>query len=100
MGKTKEDIQQERDTKLYEMDHAYQSRQNEIENEKAQVKAQAEAKQAKGENCSAEVNRYNELSAQQDKNFDDYKAERQQVYDYYDSEIASAEKEEEEEYDY
>lgn len=100
MAKTKDDLEKERDAKLSEMDHNYQQRQSDLENEKSKVREQAEEKRSKGEDCSAEIDRYKELSSQQDKNFDEYKANREQVYNSYDSEISAAEKEEEEEYEY
>ena len=97
MGR-RDDLAKERDARLSEMDHSYQQRQYEVENEKEKVKAQAAEKQAKGEDVSAEVDQYKEYNAQQDRNFDDYKADREQVYSYYENEMQSAEQEEENDY--
>ena len=93
-------VRKERDAKLSEIDHNYQQRQNDLENEKKKVLDQAKEKQAKGEDISPEINRYNNLSSQQGQNFDQYKANRQNVYNEYDSKISAVEKEEEYDYDY
>ena len=93
-------VRKERDAKLSEIDHNYQQRQSDLENEKKKVLDQAKEKQAKGEDISPETNRYNNLSSQQDQNFDQYKANRQNVYNEYDSKISAVEKEEEYDYDY
>lgn len=100
MAKTKDDLEKERDTQLSEMDHSYQRRQNDLENEKNRIKKLAEEKQTKGEDCTAEIERYKELNCQQEKEFDDYKNNCEQIYNYYDNEIRAVEKEEEEEYEY
>lgn len=100
MNKSKDDIMKERDSRLSELEHNYNQRQNDLENERSKVKQQAEEKQANGQDCSAEIERYKELGAQQDKNFDEYKYNREQVCEQYENEMDSCEMEEEEEYEY
>lgn len=102
MAKSKEDLIKERDSKLSDMEHNYNQRQYDLENERSKVKQEAEEKQANGQDCSAEINRYKELGAQQDKNYDEYKYNREQIYESYESEISGVEEEyeEEEEYEY
>ena len=82
--KTVEEIKQERDTELHGMEERYRARQEEVAKEKEAAKNEQD------------VDRYEKLQEQEDKNFDNYKEERAQVYDYHQKEIDAAEKENEE----
>ena len=70
-----------------------------IAEEKEKVKSQAEEKSARGENCDAEMDRYNELGRQEDANFDNYKSQREEIYSEYEGQIEEAEQQEEAEQD-
>lgn len=83
--KTAEEIKQERDTELKSMEDRYHARQDEVAKEK---------EAAKNEN---DIDRYEKLQEQEDKNFDNYKDERAEVWDYHEKEIDRAEKEKESE---
>ena len=94
-----DELRNERDAKLDKAEHDYRSHQDAIAEEKEKVKSQAEEKNAKGENCDAEMERYNELGRQEDANFDNYKSQREEIYSEYEGQIEEAEKQEEVEQD-
>lgn len=75
-----DDLRNERDARLDKAEHDYRSHQDAIAEEKEKVKSQAEEKSARGENCDAEMDRYNELGRQEDANFDNYKSQREEIY--------------------
>lgn len=90
-----DDLRKERDAILDTAEHKYRSHQDAIAEEKEKVKSQAEEKNARGENCSKEIDRYKELSRQEDSNFDTYKSYRDKTYADYERKIEEAEREEE-----
>lgn len=94
-----DDLRNERDAKLDQAEHNYRSHQDAIAEEKEKVKSQAEEKSARGENCDAEMERYNELGRQEDTNFDNYKSKREEIYSEYEGQIEEAEQQEETEQD-
>jgi hypothetical protein len=94
-----DDLRSERDSKLDQAEHYYRSHQDAIAEEKENIKQQAEEKTKEGKNCDAEMERYNELSRQEDANYDNYKAQRDEIYSEYESQIQEAEQEEEAEQD-
>lgn len=94
-----DDLRNERDAKLDRAEYYYRSHQEVIAEEKEKVKAQAEEKNARGENCDAEIERYNELGRQEDANFDNYKTQREEIYSEYEGQIEEAEQQEEAEQD-
>lgn len=94
-----DDLRNERDAKLDKAEHDYRSHQDAIAEEKENVKSQAEEKNARGEKCDAEIERYHELSRQEDNNFDDYKSQRDKIWSDYKEQIEEAEQEEESEQD-
>ena len=94
-----DDLRNERDAKLYKAENDYRSHQDAIAEEKEKVKSQAEEKSARGENCDAEMDRYNELGRQEDANFDNYKSQREEIYSEYEGQIEEAEQQEEAEQD-
>jgi hypothetical protein len=79
--KTVEEIKQERDAELQGMEERYRERQDEVAKDK---------EAAKNEN---DLDRYEKLQEHEDKNFDNYKEERAEVWDYHQKEIDEAEKE-------
>lgn len=94
-----DDLRNERDAKLYEAEHYYRSHQDAIAEEKEKVKSQVEEKSSKGENCDAEMERYNQLDNQEGSNYDNYRAQRQDIYSEYEGKIQEAEQQEEAEQD-
>lgn len=94
-----DDLRNERDSRLDKAEHDYRSHQDAIAEEKEKVKSQAEEKSARGENCDAEMDRYNELGRQEDANFDNYKSQREEIYSEYEGQIEEAEQQEEAEQD-
>ena len=84
-----DDLRNERDARLDKAEHDYRSHQDAI----------AEEKNARGENCDAEMERYNELGRQEDANFDNYKSKREEIYSEYEGQIEEAEQQEEAEQD-
>lgn len=90
-----DDLRNERDAELYKAEHDYRSHQDAIAEEKEKVKSQAEEKNARGENCDAEIERYNELGRQEDTNFENYKSQREKIYSEYGGQIEEAEQQEE-----
>ncbi len=94
-----DDLRNERDARLDKAEHDYRSHQDEIAETKEKVKSQAEEKSARGENCDAERERYNELGRQEDANFDNYKSQREKIYSEYEGQIKEAEQQEEAEQD-
>lgn len=83
-----DDLEKERDALLYQMEHSYRARQEEVESKKEELKNQVEAKQALGEDASKEVEQYKEYCSLQDKYFDDYRYERESVYQRFENEIS------------
>ncbi len=94
-----DDLRNERDARLDKAEHNYRGHQDAIAEEKEKVKSQAEEKSARGENCDAEIDRYNELGRQEDANFDNYKSQREEIYSEYEGQIEEAEQQEEAEQD-
>lgn len=94
-----DDLRNERDARLYRAEHDYRGHQDAIAEEKEKVKAQAEDKRARGENCDVEMERFNELSRQEDANFENYKSQREEIYYEFESLIEEAEQQEETEQD-
>ncbi len=89
-----DDLRNERDARLDKAEHDYRSHQDAIAEEKEKVKSQAEEKSARGENCDAEKERYNELGRQENANFDNYKSQREKIYSEYEVQIEEAEQDE------
>jgi len=94
-----DDLRNERDARLDKAEHDYRNHQDAIAEEKEKVKSQAEEKSARGENCDAEMERYNELGRQEDANFDNYKSQREEIYSEYEGQIEEAEQQVEAEQD-
>ena len=94
-----DDLRNERDARLDKSEHDYLINQDAIAEEKEKLKSQAEEKSARGENCDAEMERYNELGRQEDANFDNYKSQREEIYSEYEGQIEEAEQQEEAEQD-
>ncbi len=94
-----DDLRNERDAKLDKAEHDYRSHQDAIAEEKENVKSQAQEKSARGENCDAEMERYNELDRQEGANYENYKSQREEIYAEYEGSIQEAEQQEEAEQD-
>lgn len=97
---TKQELVDERETRLDELENSYRTRVNNIQQEMDSLRVQAAEKQAKGEDISNEINKYSELKEYQDRCFDTYKSNREEIYSYYDKEISAVEKEQEQRQDY
>lgn len=78
--KTVEEIKQERDAELQSMEKYYRARQEEVSQEK---------ETAKNEN---DLDRYEKLQEHEDKNFDNYREECAEVWDYHQKDIDEIEK--------
>jgi|P1105metagenome_2_1110788.scaffolds.fasta_scaffold01760_8 chromosome segregation ATPase len=94
------ELENERDQRLSQMEHEYRGRQNDVEAQKEEVKSQAQEKQSRGEDASAEVQKYHDYEKVQDRNFDNYAEAREKVWGDYQGKINEAEQQEENDNDY
>lgn len=81
--------QQERDERLNNLDRGYHERMQGYEQKMDDIKSRAQEKQDKGEDISADVDEYKKVKAQQDKEVDEWKENRQKVYDDYEKDHES-----------
>ena len=85
--KTTEELQNERDATLSSMEDRYRSNDADVMDKKREACEQGD------------MDRVEQLDQYQEKEFEDYKNDRQEVYDYYQGEIDETEAENEYEYD-
>lgn len=91
---------QERDERLNNIDQGYHQRMDDYEQKMDDIKERAQEKQDRGEDISADVEEYKSVKAQQDKEVDEWKENRQKVYDEYEKDHeAEQEQDREQEYD-
>lgn len=74
---------QERDERLNNIDQGYHQRMQDYEQKMDDIKERAQEKQDRGEDISADVEEYDKVKAQQDKEVEEWRDNRQQVYDEY-----------------
>lgn len=74
---------QERDERLFNIDRGYHLRAQGYEQKLDDIKQRAQEKQAKGENIQAELDEYKEVKDLYDKEVDEWKDNRQKVYNEY-----------------
>ena len=80
--KTVDEIKQERDTELKGMEERYNARQEDV------------AKEKETAINDKDLDRYENLQTQENKNFDDYKENREEVWGHYQQEIDEKESDE------
>ena len=79
--------EQERDARLETIDRGYHQRSSDYEQRMDEIRERAQEKQDKGEDISAEVKEFEGLKSLQDRNFEEWKENRQKVWDEYGKEL-------------
>lgn len=74
---------QERDERLNNLDQGYHQRMDGYERKLDDIKSRAQEKQSKGEDIKAEVDEYEKVKSQQDKEVGDWQENREKVCEEY-----------------
>lgn len=75
--------EKERDEKLETINRGYHQRASDYEQRMDEIRYRAQEKQDKGEDISAEINEFEGLKNLADRNFEEWKKNRQKVWDEY-----------------
>ena len=75
--------EQERDARLEVIDRGYYQRSSDYEQRMEEIRERAQEKQDKGEDISAEIKEFEGLKNLEDRNFEEWKENRQKVWDEY-----------------